>query len=511
MSTRIGALLIHGLGGTQFDLGSMHRHLKRCGVETHSLTLPGHGTTPEALTSVSADDWIAAVKAKYREVVDQYDVFHVMGMCMGALLAAALCALEKHRKGRLITLAPPIYIDGWSTPWWRAMRHIAYRLPMLPEKMKIEEAEPYGIKNELVRNIVKAKFERGDNFHYRWVPLACVREVDRLRRQVMRDLPLIPCPTLVVHAREDELTSLKSAEYIARTVADARVVVLENSYHMICVDNDREQVVASVLDFLGVVEQESTQPAQIEPCTAEETESLVTRFMNGMRERRYEDVFPLFSADIKWHHRGSSPIARVYDDRNALIDLFSQFLTLSGNTFRVTGFGEPVFREGVVRLPIFSEAEASAAKLVASGVLEMTFGNRRIRTVDYEPDSRADEDTFWCAASEAADGAGSRLAPTGPVLTEGSLTGAGLDTAFEKSVADIGAISRPPAPKVMLQLRALYKQALSGDVEGDRPGITDVVGRAKYDSWAELRGTSREAAKGRYVALVRCLIAGSNT
>ena len=43
MSVRTGALLIHGLGGTQFDLGSMHKVLQRAGVETHAVTLPGHG------------------------------------------------------------------------------------------------------------------------------------------------------------------------------------------------------------------------------------------------------------------------------------------------------------------------------------------------------------------------------------------------------------------------------------------------------------------------------------
>lgn len=256
MAAYVGALMIHGLGGTQNDFGSMHRHLKRCGIETYSLTLPGHGATPEALSSVCAEEWIDAVQARYRELIDRHEVFHVIGMCMGALLAASLCAAERHEKGRLVMLSPPIYIDGWSTPWWRAARHLVYRLPFLRSKMKVEEGEPYGIKNRLLRNMVKARFARGDPFHYRWVPLACIREVDRLRRRVMRNMPRLACRTLVVHAREDELTSLRSADFIARTAPDARVVVLENSYHMICVDNDREQVASSVLGFFGAKEQE---------------------------------------------------------------------------------------------------------------------------------------------------------------------------------------------------------------------------------------------------------------
>jgi len=251
MSGRTGALLIHGLGGTQFDLGAMHKVLQRAGVETHAVTLPGHGTRPEDLVSVRAEDWLDAVTASYDALASQYDTFHVMGMCMGSLLALALCERVQHKKGKLVTLAPPIYIDGWSTPWYRQLRHLVYRIPGLPARMKVEEDEPFGIKNSTVRAIVKAKFARGDNFHYRWVPLACIRQVDRLRSRARAAAHGIACATLVVHAREDELTSLRSAHFLQDVVTDIQVVVLENSYHMICVDNDREQVVNSVLEFLG--------------------------------------------------------------------------------------------------------------------------------------------------------------------------------------------------------------------------------------------------------------------
>ena len=55
---------------------------------------------------------------------------------------------------------------------------------------------------------------------------------------------------------------------------------------------------------------------------------------------------------------------------------------------------------------------------------------------------------------------------------------------------------------VMLDLYALYKQATAGDATGDRPGMLDVRGRAKYDAWARRKGTSRDAAMEAYIALV---------
>jgi carboxylesterase len=55
---------------------------------------------------------------------------------------------------------------------------------------------------------------------------------------------------------------------------------------------------------------------------------------------------------------------------------------------------------------------------------------------------------------------------------------------------------------VLLELYALYKQATVGDVTGDRPGMLDLRGRAKYDAWARRKGLTADAAMTAYVALV---------
>ncbi len=55
---------------------------------------------------------------------------------------------------------------------------------------------------------------------------------------------------------------------------------------------------------------------------------------------------------------------------------------------------------------------------------------------------------------------------------------------------------------VMLELYALYKQSTSGDASGSRPGMLDLRGRAKFDAWANHKGTSKEAAMQAYIALV---------
>jgi acyl-CoA-binding protein len=55
---------------------------------------------------------------------------------------------------------------------------------------------------------------------------------------------------------------------------------------------------------------------------------------------------------------------------------------------------------------------------------------------------------------------------------------------------------------VLLDLYALYKQATVGNVTGDRPGMLDVKGRAKFDAWAKRKGMAKDAAMQAYVDLV---------
>ena len=81
---------------------------------------------------------------------------------------------------------------------------------------------------------------------------------------------------------------------------------------------------------------------------------------------------------------------------------------------------------------------------------------------------------------------------------------ANLKSAFDKAVADSKSLPEKPDNATLLQLYALYKQA-GGDVEGKRPGFTDMVGRAKWDAWNEIKGKDSNAAMQAYVDLIESL------
>jgi len=80
-----------------------------------------------------------------------------------------------------------------------------------------------------------------------------------------------------------------------------------------------------------------------------------------------------------------------------------------------------------------------------------------------------------------------------------------LQTLFQQAVQDSKQLVSKPDNDTLLKLYALYKQATKGDASGKRPGRFDMVGRAKYDAWAKVKGLSIEEAMQAYVDLVNQL------
>ncbi|MFO0675884.1 MAG: acyl-CoA-binding protein [Polyangiaceae bacterium] len=83
-----------------------------------------------------------------------------------------------------------------------------------------------------------------------------------------------------------------------------------------------------------------------------------------------------------------------------------------------------------------------------------------------------------------------------------------LTAKFEDAQARVKGLTKAPSTEDLLELYALFKQASAGDVSGNRPGMMDFKGRAKFDAWTTKKGTSKDAAMTAYVALVDKLAAG---
>ncbi|MEZ4240244.1 MAG: acyl-CoA-binding protein [Myxococcota bacterium] len=77
-----------------------------------------------------------------------------------------------------------------------------------------------------------------------------------------------------------------------------------------------------------------------------------------------------------------------------------------------------------------------------------------------------------------------------------------LGEQFTEAQDRIKTLSTRPSNEQLLELYALFKQGSVGDVQGSRPGMFDLKGRAKFDAWAGKKGMSQDAAKQAYVDLV---------
>lgn len=77
---------------------------------------------------------------------------------------------------------------------------------------------------------------------------------------------------------------------------------------------------------------------------------------------------------------------------------------------------------------------------------------------------------------------------------------------FDKAVSDLKNLSKEPNDETKLELYGLFKQASTGDVKGEKPGMLDFVGRAKYDSWNKNKGLLMEEAKLKYIEIINKLI-----
>ncbi|KAL7393523.1 hypothetical protein ABVT39_012088 [Epinephelus coioides] len=77
---------------------------------------------------------------------------------------------------------------------------------------------------------------------------------------------------------------------------------------------------------------------------------------------------------------------------------------------------------------------------------------------------------------------------------------------FEKMAVDVKNVKTRPTDQELLDLYGLYKQSVVGEINTERPGITDLKGKAKWDAWNSRKGMSKEDAMSAYITLAKEII-----
>ena len=177
------------------------------------------------------------------------DTVSVVGLCMGALLALHLAKEFGSEVNAVSLISTTLFYDGWSLPWYKFLLPIAYYTPVR-YVYSYSEVEPYGIKNKALRERIVNLIKK-DSIAYAKTPATSMHELYKLIREVKRELSVVTTPALILHSREDDLTSPKNADYVEEKIGSTvvRKVILDDTYHMMTIDNQKDRVAEETIRF----------------------------------------------------------------------------------------------------------------------------------------------------------------------------------------------------------------------------------------------------------------------
>jgi carboxylesterase len=267
----IGFLLIHGLGGTPAELRFVGRGLARAGYTVHCPQLAGHCGTFEELRATGWKDWYGTVKAAHAELRKTCKTVIAGGLSMGAVLALHLAAELPEDVDATTLFAPTLKLDGWGVPWYSILFNLV-RTERGANLVRFSEREPYGIKDPRIRALVTAAINSGDSSQAGQLtnPGRVMLEMRWLVDVVRRELSCIRQPALIIHPRHDDRASLGNAAYLQGALGGlVETCVLDDSYHVVTVDRQRDIVVERAAAFARRFDEpslsrtERTRPADI--------------------------------------------------------------------------------------------------------------------------------------------------------------------------------------------------------------------------------------------------------
>ena len=248
-------LLFHGLTGSTFEMKKYAQHLHANGFDVFAYCLPGHGEDTCNIRCVSYDDWIEFAHEKFLFLKKKYKKVFLGGLCLGAVLALVLAQKHKLEVAGVISLSTTLFLDGWTMPWYNFMMPLGLNT-LIRYYYTFPEREPYGIKNIKKRRSIQKIMGKNtiamDNY-----PLSCVYELLKLSKLARKNMKEVISPILIIHSKEDDLTSVKSAKFVYNNISSncKQFFILDNSYHLMLYDNDKDFVFDKSVEFLNTLKQ----------------------------------------------------------------------------------------------------------------------------------------------------------------------------------------------------------------------------------------------------------------
>lgn len=237
----VSALLIHGLSGTPYEMRYLGEYLAASGVRVHGVRLAGHAGAPEDLGATTHLHWYESVVDGFERLRSYGDPNVVIGLSAGAVLAARLALDQREAVAGVVMLAPAFYLPLWK----RTALRLMHGARGVADRIYLHSPSGSDIHDAAARHIHPGT---------RLLPLSAALSLIELSDHVRSRLPDLTQPTLAIHSRQDHTCPFsKNIDFVMNRAGSAykRAVVLEESFHVITVDSEKERVAQEAADFVG--------------------------------------------------------------------------------------------------------------------------------------------------------------------------------------------------------------------------------------------------------------------
>jgi carboxylesterase len=247
-------VLVHGLTGAPNEMKFVGKQLHKQGFTVVCPLLAGHGTDETALLKTRWRDWYRSLEATFLAVRETTAQVYVAGICVGGMLGLYLAYRHPKAVAGAVVYSAALRYDGWNIPKSRIFAPLfpyVGKLPGFRHRYFLETA-PFGIKDDRLRERVM-KSDLLIHCLPRF-PYPSLAEMYRLSGIMKPKFQAIKTPTLLLHARNDDVSHLRNSQFIAaRLGGQKRLHVLEDSYHMIHIDRERHTVAQATADFFAAL------------------------------------------------------------------------------------------------------------------------------------------------------------------------------------------------------------------------------------------------------------------